>query len=98
MRTTPSASPPLSKVYMRASRTPRSRPPTRSSDSRRPPPPSRGPGAETQLDRSRDQSVSLETRAGLGDDAPNPWEGAMAQRILVSAQDFSPAPDDSIHY
>src|SRR6266851_2807988 len=97
MRTTPSASPPLSKVYMRASRTPRSRPPTRSSDSRRQPPPSRGPGAEPQLDRSRDQSVSLETRAGLGDDAPNPWEGAMAKGILVAAMDFSAAPEDEFH-
>src|SRR5216683_5247726 len=97
MRTTPSASPPLSKVYMRASRTPRSRPPTRSSDSRRPPPPSRGPGAETQLDRFRDQSVSLETSAGLGDDAPNRWEGSMAKGILVAAMDFSAAPEDEFH-
>src|SRR5215469_822967 len=41
--------------------------------------------------------VFLETRPSLGNDAPNPWEGAMAKGILVAAMDFSAAPEDEFH-
>src|SRR5207245_3605156 len=41
--------------------------------------------------------VSLETPTGLGDDAANPWEGAMAKGILLAAMDFSAAPEDEFH-
>src|SRR5262249_6455805 len=48
-------------------------------------------------DRRSRPRVSLETPAGLGDDAPNPWEGSMAKGILIAAMDFSAAPEDEFH-
>src|SRR5882757_2627577 len=41
--------------------------------------------------------VALETIEALGDDAANPWEGAMAKGILIAAMDFSAAPEDEFH-
>src|SRR6266567_4516281 len=83
MPTTPSASRPLSTAFTRASRRPRSRRPTFCSASRRLRPPSRGSGANP-----------LEIALGLGDDAADCWEEAMAKGILIAAMDFSAAPED----
>jgi hypothetical protein len=42
-------------------------------------------------------STVLETATGLGEDAANCWEGAMAKGVLIAAMDFSAAPEDEFH-
>src|ERR1700731_3438216 len=86
MPTIPSASRPLLTAFMRAFRTPKNRPPTRCSASRRLQPPSLEAGVN-----------SLEIALGLSDDAADRWEEAMAKGILIAAMDFSAAPEDEFH-